>query len=258
MVPVWPRFVLFEDEGLMGNFDWSQDQLERDWSESFALIDRMERNGVLPSGESSALAGGVMRCMNGALLKVGEVLEAHAALRKDLALLTEAHRQDVLARQQEEARKDARIKALEREIQELRAEYGQVGAAASARLNLSPPEVFLRQPMVILAQDDYLGVCDTLGQALRMGDFLNMVERGEPGRLVCTSWERVGFKWILSIALTPQGAPAQSYTLEASSVRTPNGNVVTLLRRMSVAGEIVPHAYLLQMFRQLRDGLQKE
>jgi len=241
----------------MANFDWSQDQLERDWTESFALIDRMERDGALPSGESSALAGGVLRCMNSALLKVAEVLEAHAALRNDMIALREEQQNVLRLHKDEEARKDARILALEHEVRQLRMEVGRA-SGTGARLATCPPESFLLQPLVIRAQDEYLGVCDKGGQALRMGDFLCMVERGEADRLVCTSWQSAGGGWILCLGLAPREAPAQHYTLEAASVRTPSGNLVTLLRGMTVGGDMVPHAYLLQMFRQLRDGLQQE
>ena len=68
----------------MGNMDWSLEQLERDLASSFSLLGRMEQASVLAPGESAALAEGVMRCMNSALLKVSESLEAQQALSREL------------------------------------------------------------------------------------------------------------------------------------------------------------------------------
>jgi len=97
----------------MGNADWSLDLLEHDLAEGFALLGRAERAGGLGSGESQALADGVLRCMNGALMKVSESLEAQARLRQELAVVrTELH--------QTQAAHTARMQSLETEIAALR------------------------------------------------------------------------------------------------------------------------------------------
>lgn len=239
----------------MGNFDWSEEQLARHWAESFESLERMEREGVLPRGEPSALADGVLRTMNGALLKVSEVLEAQSRLRRDLAALREEHALALRASRESEARKDARIAALEGEVRTLRAALaGPRGACVALPV---PPDAHLNQPLVIRSGgEQYLGVCDRGGQALSVCDFLRIIEGAEERRLVGTSWAPADDGWVLNIGLTWADGGAVAYSLETASIRTPSGNVVTLLRDMAVDGRPVPRGYLMRMFRKLRDGVQ--
>jgi len=240
----------------MGKTDWSVDQLERDLAASFALLGRMEQGGALAPGESAALADGVLRCMNGALLKVSESLEAQAALRRELATLRgelqQAGSEIALFRQVQ----NERIRALEAEVQTLRAQ----SLLAEDALRHFPPDEFLARPLVVRsAQGEFLGVSAVAGQPLCMGDFVRLVEQGGDGRrIVCTLWEERGQDWFLTMSLSGQGVGRRRcYVLETRPVLTPSGNHVTELVGMTENGEPMPGDFLLQMFRQLRETLQE-
>jgi len=240
----------------MGKMDWSVDQLERDLAASFALLGRMEQGGALAPGESAALADGVLRCMNGALLKVSESLEAQALLRRELNALREelgrtgSHHQTFMQAQ------DQRIHLLEGEVQRLRAQ----SLLAEDALRHFPSDEFLSRPLVVRsAQGDYLGVSVVAGAPLCMGDFVRLVEQGgDHRRIVCTLWEERGTDWFLTMSLSGQGAAhRRCYVLETRAVLTPSGNQVTELVGMAENGVPVSDDFLLQMFRQLRETLQE-
>lgn len=240
----------------MGKLDWSVDQLEHDLAASFALLGRMEQGGALAPGESAALADGVMRCMNGALLKVSESLEAQAAMRRELAAMREELLRAGRERQIFQATQEQRIRSLEGEVQTLRAQ----SLLADDALSCFPSDEFLSRPLVVCtAQGDYLGVSVVAGQPLCMGDFVRLVEQGGgQRRIVCTLWEERGTDWFLTMSLSGQGAAKRRcYVLETRAVLTPSGNHVTELVGMAEDGEPVSGDFLLQMFRQLRETLQE-
>lgn len=251
----------------MGNADWSLDLLEQDLAAGFALLGRGERTGGLGAGESKALADGVLRCMNGALMKVSESLEAQARLRKELA-----HARDEFRQVQDS--QSARIRALESEVMSLRKalreerDHGRKGGAHQPPKGRaqSPPEEHVNRPLVLRSlQGEFLGVTDRQGQALSLAGFLRLVEgvrlsRGAGAQSVCrvvaSCWEFSCGGWCLTLSIP--GRPCRCYALETSAVRTPSGNQVTLLSGMWVDGRRVPQDFVVQMFRQLRDGFQEE
>lgn len=240
----------------MGKTDWSVDQLEHDLAASFAMLGRMEQGGALAPGESAALAEGVMRCMNGALLKVSESLEAQGALRRELASLREELGLVMSERQIFQQAQEVRMRALEAEMQSLRAQ----SLLADDALRHFPPDEFLVRPLVVCSlQGNFLGVSVVAGQPLTMGDFVRLVEQGgDHRRIVCTLWEQRGQDWFLTMSLGGHGAvQRRCYVLETRPVLTPSGNHVTELVGMSEDGLPVPSDYLLQMFRQLRESLQE-
>lgn len=240
----------------MGKTDWSTDQLERDLTASFALLGRMEQAYTLAPGESAALAEGVMRCMNGALLKVSESLEAQAALRRELDVLRQELQRAGSERQSAMEAQDRRIRTLEDELQSLRAQ----SLLAEDALSRFPSDEFLSRPLVVCtARGEFLGVSVVAGQPLCMGDFVRLVEQGGDGRrIVCTLWEQRGEDWFLTMSLNGHcAASRRCYVLETRAVLTPSGNHVTELVGMAEDGTPVSDDFLLQMFRQLRESLQE-
>jgi len=240
----------------MGKMDWSVDQLEHDLAASFALLGRMEQGGALAPGESAALADGVLRCMNGALLKVSESLEAQAELRRELDTLRQEFGRIGALHQAFMQTQEDRIRSLEGEVQSLRAQ--SLLAEDALRHFLS--DEFLSRPLVVRsAHGDFLGVSVVSGQALCMGDFVRLVEQGgDFRRIVCTLWEQSGTDWFLTMSLSGQGAARRRcYVLETRAVLTPSGNHVTELVGMVEDGVAVSGDFLLQMFRQLRESLQE-
>ena len=240
----------------MGNTDWSMDQLESDLAASFALLGRMEQASALAPGESTALAEGVMRCMNGALLKVSESLEAQAALRHELDAMRQELQRAGSERQSCMQAQDRRIRMLEDELQSLRAQ----SLLAEDALSHFPSDGFLSRPLVVCsARGEFLGVSVVAGQPLCMGDFVRLVEQGGgERRIVCTLWEQRGEDWFLTMSLSGHGAAnKRCYVLETRAVLTPSGNHVTELVGMAEDGVPVSDDFLLQMFRQLRETLQE-
>ncbi|MDQ7834562.1 MAG: hypothetical protein RDU24_04205 [Humidesulfovibrio sp.] len=240
----------------MGKMDWSVDQLERDLAASFALLGRMEQGGALAPGESAALADGVMRCMNGALLKVSESLEAQATMRRELSAMREDLLRAGRERQAFLQSQEQRIRQLEDEVQTLRSQ----SLLAEDALTHFPPDDFLARPLVVRSvQGDFLGVSVVSGQPLCMGDFVRLVERGgDHRRIVCTLWEARNTNWFLTMTISGQHAGhRRCYVLETRAVLTPSGNHVTELVGMSEDGVRVSDEFLLQMFRQLRESLQE-
>lgn len=243
----------------MGNADWSLDQLEQDLADGFALLGRSERRGGLGAGESSAFADGVMRCMNGALMKVSESLEAQASLRRELDC-------ERLERQRARDEHDRRIRNLEDEIQALRKcleQEREWSRTALSRLDagavrLSPSEEYLSRPLVLRSQQgDFLGVTDRAGLALTLAGFLRLVEgQGAAPRMLGTCWEADAEGWRLLVSVS---APRpRCHSLVTRPWLTPSGNRVTLLESLAVDGRAVPQEYALQMFRQLRESMQEQ
>ncbi|OIO01313.1 MAG: hypothetical protein AUJ49_08070 [Desulfovibrionaceae bacterium CG1_02_65_16] len=245
----------------MGNADWSLDLLERDLAAGFALLGQAERSGSLGPGESQVLADGVLRCMNGALMKVSESLDAQARLRRELTQTREE-----MARAQ--ASQSVRIQGLEAEIAALRADLEaerRRGAQSLPRATMSdcaeqaPAEAHLTRPLVLRSgQGDFLGVADGQGRALNLAGLLRLVEhshRVHADRVVATCWERLGSEWCLSVTIT--GPRPCGYVLATRSQLTPNGNHVTQLAQMRVDGRAVPQEFVARMFRQLRDAFQE-
>lgn len=238
------------EEG-MGAADWSLDQLERELAANFVWLGKAEGEGGLAAGESAALAEGVLRCMNGALSKVSESLEAQAALRREL----ERERDEFRRAQAQQA---LRIRSMERELAALRASLN-LERAAAAGPPLAPPDEHLRRPLVLrTAQGDFLGVTGRDGRALSLSGFLRLVEgasqRSE--RVVASCWEAGDKGWSLTLSISGVRSP-RCYVLGTRATRTPSGNHVVVLAEMLVDGRVVPQEYVLQMFRQLREGAQE-
>jgi len=248
----------------MGNADWSLDLLERDLAAGFALLGQAERAGGMAPGESQALADGVLRCMNGALMKVSESLEAQARLRRELA---EA-RAEMAQVQTVQTAQAVHIQDLEAEVAALRerlalerARDSSAHGESDASPAQAPASAYLERPLVLRSsQDEFLGVTDCQGQALTLCGLLRLVEDGahgtHAGRVVATCWERLaGAGWCL--ALTIMGRRPCAYALETRSLLTPSGNLVTQLLEMRVDGQPVPQEFVTRMFRQLREAFQE-
>lgn len=247
----------------MARNDWSSEQLAQELAHGFSLLSQMERSGGLHSGEASALADGVLQCMNGALMKVSEALEAQARMRKEIASLQHDLRVAEQVRREIEVGSSSRLAALEGEVHALREERRRLSEALDCVDQRAvvpvPPGAFLANPLVVrTANGEFLGVSDSCGHRLCLQEFLGIVERQAAcGVVVSTSWEPLCDGWLLTLGLTREEDGAWAYALETAAVRTPSGNRVTLLKGMTFDGQPVPDGFLLMMFRQLRDGSQE-
>ncbi|HWR03401.1 MAG TPA: hypothetical protein VN419_05220 [Humidesulfovibrio sp.] len=252
----------------MGKADWSLDHLERDLAAGFSLLGRSERDGGLGVGEPQALADGVLQCMNGALLKVSESLEAQNRLRRELAQAREEFRAAQVAQAERIKGLEADVAALKRALDE---ERGRVQTALT-RLDADesphfPPDEYLGRPLVLRsAQGDFLGVTDRSGQALSLLGFVRLVEGAgqaagrdtcRANRVVGSCWEVRAGGWCLTLSLLGP-LVRKCYVLETRYQHTPSGNKVTQLSEMRVDGVPVPQEFVVQMFRQLRESLQEE
>jgi len=247
----------------MGNADWSLDHLERDLAAGFALLDQAERAGGLGSGESGALAEGVLQCMNGALIKVSESLEAQNRMRRELALSRDEF-------QRAQSLQAERIQVLEAEVAALRQTLDEERRRVrfeSLRLSPGkapqiPPDDYLTRPLVLRSQQgEFLGVADSTGQALSLAGFQRLVEGGwgtRGDRVVASCWEARAGSWCLTLCFTGRVYSRKCYVLETNPLRTPSGNKVTLLSSIILDGSQVPQGYMVQMFRHLRESFQEE
>lgn len=248
----------------MGKADWSLGQLEQDLAAGFAFLDRAENRGGLGAGESAVLADGVLQCMNAALMKVSESLEAQAQLSQELVFVRDEFHQfrsaQCLRIQSLEDEVSSLRKALSFEQVRLQRALGLVAGAAS----LCPSDEYVDLPLVLRSSmGEFFGVTDRLGQALNLAGFLLLVERaGTSGqqrqgrRVVASCWDACGEGWSLTLSML--GPRTCSYMLETHALRTPSGNRVVLLADMCVDGKSVPQEFVVQMFRQLRDSLQEK
>lgn len=236
----------------MGSTDWTEDQLVHDLSEGFRLLGRLEADGGMERGEAAILAQGVLACMNGALVKVSEVLEEQARLRRELSTLRQEHALALRDSRAAESRKDARIAALESELKNVRALLSE---DRGPRLHHpAPPDALLRQPLVVRGPGgDFLGVCDSGGAALCIADLLLLTQRSDPSRVVSSSWSASDEGWVLELGLAWNSAKCAAYSLLLAPVRTPSGNTVTHLAGMNVDRCAVPQEFLLRMFRKIRE-----
>lgn len=243
----------------MGNADWTLGQLEHDLAAGFDFLSRAERQGDLGRGEASAIADGVMRCMNGALMKVSESLEAQAALRRELA---EAREELATLRQWQSDRisgLEGEVQALRRALCDERRRIDRLGASSPCT---QPDREYLSRPLVMRSpQGEFLGITDRAGQALSLEGFLRLVDgpgrgRAPLGRQVASCWDGDESGWSLSVSVSSP-ASRRHYVLATRQLRTPSGNLVTLLCGLHVDGRLVPADFVQQMFRQLRDSLQE-
>jgi len=113
----------------MGRSDWSSEQLAQELAHGFSLLARMELGGGLAKGESTALADGVLQCMNSTLLKVSEALEAQTHLRAEIQALKGALKEAEAARAALERGSDDRMLTLESEVRQLRDERRRLADA---------------------------------------------------------------------------------------------------------------------------------
>lgn len=210
----------------MGKADWSLDHLEQDLAAGFALLGRAEFSGGLGTGESGAVAEGVLQCMNSALQKVAESLEAQSRLRREL----DAEREEYRRQHFEQGR---RIALLERETKALRTALDhEKERLRSALAKLpgeepvpTPPGAHLQRPLVLRsALGEFLGVTDRVGQPLSLAGFLHLVEgqsgaRSQERRVVASCWEAWDGGWSLAVSITGPAA-CRSYVLRTRALRT--------------------------------------
>lgn len=249
----------------MGKADWSLDHLEQELVAGFAVLGRAEGAGRLGPGESAAVADGILQCMNGALMKVSESLEAQTRLRCELARAQEEFQRAQAAQAERIQRLEAEVAALCRNLEEERSrERLERGQGAHHVLQQSPPEEHLNRPLVLRSpQGDFLGVTDRSGQALSLAGFLRLVETGGEGdpageRIVASCWERRAGAWSVTLCLSGPAVQPRCYGLETRPLTTPSGNKVAVLSSLAVDGSPVPAGYVVQLFRHLRESFQEE
>lgn len=249
----------------MGKAVWSLDHLEQELVAGFALIHRAERAGRLETAESGALADDILHCMNGALMRVSESLEVQNRLRRELASAREEFRNAQSAQAERIKSLEAEVSALRHALEgERRRTRFEISRRSPCEARHSPPEDHLKRPLVLRSQQgDFLGVTDCLGQALSLAGFLRLVEGASIGparsdRVVASCWEARAGSWSLTLCISGRTVSRKCYVLETQALRTPSGNMVTLLANIFVGGSPVPPGYVVRMFRHLRESFQEE
>lgn len=240
--------------------DCSSEWVERELSDAFVLMDASKPLNVMRQGRASDFmsdAGVEDRTLRQQLV---ESLEAQERLRCELSRTLEANREEQAAQAKRIRELEAETCALRRALEEERGRI-RLERAASGRVpaRSGPPVEMLLRPLVLRSQEgEYLGVTDVHGIPLTLSGFMHLVERGGgPDRVVASCWEAEAGGWGLCFGVSSAGGCC-SHVLRVRPMRTPSGNKVTVLAAMRVAGAPVPHAYLVGMFRQLRECFQEE
>lgn len=237
--------------------DWSSGDLERNLTGAFVLRDT-EPPRTMHQGEASFFSDGVLQ--GSAVRQAAERLEMQDSLRREIARTHEAYRGRQAAQTKRIRELEAEMFALRRTLAEERTRLRLEHAARKrGQAHSGPPAEILLRPLVLRSrQGEFLGVTDAHGTPLTLSGFLSLVESGGSlDRVVSTCWEETVGGWGLCLGICSAGG-CSSHMLLVRPMRTPSGNSVTVLTTMRVEGASVPHAFLVRMFRQLRECFQEE
>lgn len=168
-----------------------------------------------------------------------------------------------LEKQQAEERYTTRISELEAEVESLKAqnkrmeEYILKKVQSDNPLHSKPSREFLEMPLVIRSKDgEYLGVTDKEKKHFTLRNFVSLIQKNAGAdKDIDIKWEREDEAWRLFVSSydkTTKSGRELDFTV--SQTVTPSGNTVARLTKMVMDGNTVPEPFLLNLFKQIRDG----
>ncbi|NJB67332.1 DNA-binding transcriptional MerR regulator [Desulfobaculum xiamenense] len=273
-------FLPFVDDGRRRSYPPAALEIFREiraLSEEQLPASEIERRLALRYAELLARGGGsdgavcpdapvLVRVLAGVLEKVTGLLAEQcdaACANEELHREVESLRREVARLRRERAQdvRGDRLKVLREQIVRLRREKREleqamldaVGTAGAA--GRTPPTQFMELPLVIRSgRGEFLGVGGRGRRNFTLRKLLALVRRGASGgRSLGVAWTRNEGFWSLSLGFgNGDGEGVRRFVLNIAETLTPRRNIVACLDAMSVDGQDVPAAYLLDFFRRIR------
>lgn len=186
----------------------------------------------------------------------GELAAGLGKLKAELPKTLEEVKAEAFAAREQDRRAWAREAAeLRAEIARLRAEKERLAEQmAELRQTLGPGEEFRRLPLVFRSEKgEFLGVSAGSHKHFSLADFLGLLERGD--RSVAVRWaDGSKDRWLLHLVEGPGLCDERRHHLAVRCTKTPKGNQVVLIERLSFAGRDVPVFFLYELFKQFGRG----
>jgi hypothetical protein len=124
-------------------------------------------------------------------------------------------------------------------------------------LHSKPSREFQEFPLVIKSTDgDYLGVTDKDKKHFTLRNFVSLIQKNAGAdKDIEIKWEQEEEAWKLFVSsYDKKSAQGRKLEFTISQTLTPSGNTVARLTKMVMDGNTVPEPFLLNLFKQIRDG----
>lgn len=215
--------------------------------------------------------------LSGILDTMSSVLEVQSHLRAEVAAL----RGEVAHLRQERADLvrgyEERLTELDAELERFRREradmvgqflddyYAATGSGHAASsvsgghggATVMPERALVEQPLVVRSGGEYLGVAGK-GKPFSLHELIGLIRRNAGTQKVQgMDWQHAEGVWQLRILSQDDAGKGHEYRLEVVHTITPSKNAVTELRSMHVDGEQVPDKFVLMLFKNVKEGLER-
>ncbi|MFW5488717.1 MAG: MerR family transcriptional regulator [Desulfovibrio sp.] len=119
---------------------------------------------------------------------------------------------------------------------------------------LGPPEEFLCLPLVFLSdKNEFLGVSDRDRKHFSLLDFITLMRRNAgTTRALALRWHSTSTEWTLHISENAgQPGKVRKHYITVTRTRTPKGNMVCQLQRLSFDGHDMPPFGFYELFKHI-------
>lgn len=256
--------ILFKEIREMFTRNWSAEQVEDQLSamQHMATSATVETFAAQAGGDPQR-AQAFVHDLAGVLDKMSSVLEAQAHFRTEIDLL----RDEVAQLHREKAELissyEAKILELDVEIERFRRERADLLSrfrddyCASSGKECMPEEALVVQPLVVHMGGEYLGVAGK-GKPFSLRDLIELIQKNAGSQKVLNmDWVHDAGAWKLHVKTQEDAGRGHDYQLRVLSTVTPSGNAVTALKEMTVDGEPVPDKFVLMLFKNVKEGLER-
>ncbi len=252
--------MLFKEIREMFTRNWSAEQVEEQLSTMRHVVTGLTVDGLAAqSGGDPAQAKAFVQDLAGVLDKMSSLLEVQAHFRSEIESLRNEVEQ--LRREKTElvGLYEARILALGEEMERFRRDRAEASGMRheSGADSAMPDATFLARPLVVKVAGEYLGVAGK-GKPFSLQDLIGLIRRNAGSqKVVSITWQETEGRWTLQIRTQDETVRGHAYRLSVFSTVTPSGNAVTELGEMTVDDEIVPDKFVLMLFKNVKEGLER-
>lgn len=258
--------ILFREIREMFTRNWSAEQIEEQLATIHHVATGIVAEGVTSLGTpEQGRTQAFVQDLSGVLDKMSTLLEAQAhfrtevdGLREEVALLRR-EKADLIAAYEDKIRElDVEMEQFRRERAELLQHLGQQAQREASRAAGPMPEAELQaRPLVVRIGGEFLGVAGK-GKPFALQDFIHLIRRNAGSQKVLDmAWSKGASTWHLQVHTQDDSGRGHAYALRIAPTVTPSGNAVTELVEMSVDGDIVPDKFVLMLFKNMKDGLER-